>query len=208
MSKVPNPFAMSNILSAMGILAIFFNSLIVVRYGRRRVIMMIGLAFCGILQLIIAVVYDKQPGTTSTGTVPVALTCIYMMSYNGMISTYAWLAGGEIPSQRLRSYTFGLAAAVGFLFAWLTTFTAPYFINPESLNWGPRYGYIWFPSCCVGAIWVFLFLPETKGRTLEEIDEMFEAGVPARKFRKHVCVGHIAAENKGERRASSENEKV
>jgi hypothetical protein len=208
MSKVPNPFAMTNILSAMGILAIFFNSLIVVRYGRRRVIMMIGLAFCGILQLIIAVVYDKQPGTTSTGTVLVALTCIYMMSYNGMISTYAWLAGGEIPSQRLRSYTFGLAAAVGFLFAWLTTFTAPYFINPESLNWGPRYGYIWFPSCCVGAIWVFLFLPETKGRTLEEIDEMFDAGVPARKFRKHVCVGHAGAQDKGERRASSENEKV
>ena len=46
-----------------------------------------------------------------------------------MISTYAWLAGGEIPSQRLRSYTFGLAAAIGFFFAWVTTFTAPYFIN-------------------------------------------------------------------------------
>jgi hypothetical protein len=38
-----------------------------------------------------------------------------------MISSYAWLAGGELPSQRLRSYTFGLAAAVGFFFAWLTT---------------------------------------------------------------------------------------
>jgi len=90
----------------------------------------------------------------------------------GMIATYAWVAGGEIPSQRLRSYTFGLAAAVGFFFGWLTSFTAPYFINPESLNWGPKYGYIWFPSCMVTLIWVYLFLPETKGRTLEEIDEM------------------------------------
>lgn len=89
-----------------------------------------------------------------------------------MIATYAWLCGGELPSQRLRSYTFGLAAAIGFLFAWLTTFTAPYFINPNSLNWGPRYGYIWFPSCVVAAVWVYLFLPEVKGRTLEEIDEM------------------------------------
>lgn len=59
-----------------------------------------------------------------------------------MVSTYAWLAGGEIPSQRLRSYTFGLAAAVGFAGAWLATFTAPYFINPEALNWGPEYGKI------------------------------------------------------------------
>ncbi|KXX80313.1 putative glucose transporter rco-3 [Madurella mycetomatis] len=208
MSKVANPFGMSNILSAMGILAIIFNSLIVVRYGRRRVILMIGLGLCGILQLIAAIVYDKQPDTTSTGKVLVALTCIYMMSYNGMISTYAWLAGGEIPSQRLRSYTFGLAAAVGFFFAWLTTFTAPYFINPESLNWGPRYGYIWFPSCIVALIWIFVFLPETKGRTLEEINEMFEAKLPARKFRKYVCVGHITAEEIQERPASSENEKA
>jgi MFS family permease len=210
MSKVPNPFGMSNILSAMGILAILFNSLIVVRYGRRRVIMMIGLSLCGLFQLIIAVVYKTHPGTTSTGQVLVAFTCIYMMSYNGMISTYAWLAGGEMPSQRLRSYTFGLAAAVGFFFAWLTTFTAPYFINPESLSWGPQYGFIWFPSCIIATLWVWLFLPETKGRTLEEIDEMFEARLPARKFRKYVCVGHAAAAQarNGERPASSENEKV
>ena len=94
------------------------------------------------------------------------------MARQGMIATYAWVSGGELPSQRLRSYTFGLAAAVGFFGAWLTTFTAPYFINPEALNWGPRYGYIWFPSCVIAALWVFFFLPEVKGRTLEEIDEM------------------------------------
>jgi hypothetical protein len=57
-----------------------------------------------------------------------------------MIAAYAWLTSGEIPSQRLRSYTFGIASAVGFAGAWLATFTAPYFINPESLNWGPEYG--------------------------------------------------------------------
>ena len=209
MSKVPNPFGMSNVLSAMGILAIIFNSLIVVRYGRRRVIMMTGLVLCGIFQLIIAVVYTKNPGTKATGQVLVGFTCIYMMSYNGMISTYAWLAGGEVPSQRLRSYTFGLAAACGFFFAWLTTFTAPYFINPESLNWGPRYGYIWFPSCTIATLWVFFFLPETKGRTLEEIDEMFEARVPARKFRKYVCIGkggEEKVEKEEGRPASSEKE--
>lgn len=96
-----------------------------------------------------------------------------------MIAPYAWVTGGEIPSQRLRSHTFGLAAAVGFLGAWVTTFTAPYFINPQSLNWGPRYGYIWLPSCIVAAIWVYFCLPEVFGRTLEEIDEMVRApGTP------------------------------
>lgn len=210
MAKVQDAFAMSCVLSAVGLVAIVANSLIIVRYGRRRVLLMSGLITCGILQLIVAIVYAKAPGQISTGKVLVALSCLYMMSYNGMISAYAWLCGGEIPSQRLRSYTFGFAAAVGFFFAWLTTFTAPYFINPESLNWGPRYGFIWFPSCMIAAAWVWLFLPEVKGRKLEEIDEMFEARLPARKFRKHVCVGHVGqAETKADDREDTwEGEKV
>jgi len=68
-----------------------------------------------------------------------------------MVATYAWISGGELPSQRLRSYTFGLATAIGFFLAWLATFTAPYFINPEALGWGPKYGYIWLPSCWLAA---------------------------------------------------------
>jgi hypothetical protein len=189
MAKVANPFAMSNVLSCIGILAIIANSLIIVRFGRRRVLLMTGLLLCGVLQLIVAVIYDKQPGTKRTGIIIVAFSCLYMFCYNGMIATYAWLAGGEIPTQRMRSHTFGLAAAVGFAGAWLTTFTAPYFINPESLGWGPRYGYIWFPSCIIAAAWVFFFLPEVRNRTLEEIDEMFNTRMSARKFRKYVCVG-------------------
>jgi hypothetical protein len=142
------------------------------------------------------------------------MSVIYICGYNGMVSTYAWLAGGEIPSQRLRSYTFGLAAAVGFAGAWLATFTAPYFINIDALNWGPEYGmtapirlsmishltdtlgWIWGPSCMITVVWIYFFLPEIKNRTLEEVDEMFEAKLPARKFREYVCVGRHVSDEK------------
>ncbi|RYP42812.1 hypothetical protein DL770_011626 [Monosporascus sp. CRB-9-2] len=194
MARVPNPFAMSCVFSTVGLMALVANSLIIVRYGRRRVLLMSGLITCGILQLIIAVVYDQNPGTTQTGKVIIGLSTIYISSYNAMIAPYAWVSGGELPSQRLRSYTFGAASAVAFLAAWLVTFTAPYFINVQSLNWGPRYGYIWFPSCMVTAIWVYFFLPEVKGRTLEEIDEMFEAKLGARKFRGYQCVRRVEVE--------------
>jgi len=53
-----------------------------------------------------------------------------------MVATYALLGGGELPSQRLRSYTLGIATSVGFAMGWLVAFTAPYFINPDSLGWG------------------------------------------------------------------------
>jgi hypothetical protein len=85
MAKVDNPFGMSNVLSTAGLVAIIINSLIVVRYGRRRVLLMTGLIGCGFIQLIVALVYQQQPGKASTGKVIVGLSCIYMMLYNGMI---------------------------------------------------------------------------------------------------------------------------
>ena len=38
-------------------------------------------------------------------------------------------------------------------------------------------------------VFTWFFIPETRDRTLEEIHEMFEAKVPARKFKGYVCTG-------------------
>ncbi|KAK3291127.1 general substrate transporter [Chaetomium fimeti] len=195
MAGIGNPFGNSCILIAAGVVAILVNSALVTHFGRRRVFLVPGLILCGIAQLLTAVVYQVNPGAKSTGQAVVALAIIYILGYNAMVAPYAWISGGELPSQRLRSFTFGFATAVGFLLAWLTTFTAPYFINPESLNWGPKYGYIWAPSCWISALWVFFFLPEVKDRTLEEIDEMFDARLHARQFRKYVCHGRNGESN-------------
>ncbi|KAK4033812.1 hypothetical protein C8A01DRAFT_49691 [Parachaetomium inaequale] len=203
MAGIGNAFENSCILISVGVVAILINSALITHFGRRRVFLVTGLILCGIAQLLTAVIYQVNPGAKSTGQAIVALAVVYILGYNGMVATYAWISGGELPSQRLRSYTFGFATAVGFFTAWLTTFTAPYFINPESLNWGPKYGYIWTPSCWISALWVFFFLPEVKDRTLEEIDEMFEARLPARRFRKYVCLGS----NDGGANAASEDEK-
>lgn len=49
------------------------------------------------------------------------------------------------------------------------------------------------------AIFTWFFLLESRDRTLEEIHEMFENKVPARKFKSYVCVGveGLAAEAVG-----------
>ncbi|RYO88575.1 hypothetical protein DL766_001244 [Monosporascus sp. MC13-8B] len=126
--------------------------------------------------------YTMEPGTQRSGKILVGLSAIYIVAYNGFIAPYAWVSGGELPSQRLRSHTFGLAAVIGFVGA--------------ALNWGPKYGYIWAPSCVIAALWIYFFLPEVKGRTLEEIDEMLEARVPARKFATYRCTGQHAVVEK------------
>ncbi|KIH88771.1 hypothetical protein SPBR_06970 [Sporothrix brasiliensis 5110] len=194
------PFQNSCILTGVGVFVIMVNSAVITRIGRRRVFLTTGLTICGFAQLFTAIIYTVKPGSQTAGKGIVAFSVIYIVGYNGLVASYAWLSGGELPSQRLRSLTFGVATAMGFFLAWLATFTAPYFINPTSLNWGPKYGYIWFPSCLIAAAWIFFFLPEVKGRTLEEIDEMFMAKLPARKFRHYQCVGHqVNATKAGEK---------
>ena len=72
-------------------------------------------------------------------------------------------------------------------------------------------GWIWGPSCFITVVWVYFYLPEIKNRTLEEIDEMFEARLSARKFRKYVCAQRFAADGDdktSERRDSEKNETI
>ncbi|KAI5861516.1 putative maltose permease [Durotheca rogersii] len=195
MAHVGNAFENTCILVGVGAAALLATSLLITKFGRRRRMMIAGFALCGAAQLAIAIVYTVRPNAQSSGRALVGLSVVYLFAYNSLIAPYAWLCGGELSSQRLRSHTFGLATGLGFFSAWLTTFTAPYFINPDSLNWGPKYGYIWTGACFVTAFWVYFYLPEVKDRSLEEIDEMFEARVPARKFAKYRCTGaHVSGE--------------
>jgi MFS transporter, SP family, sugar:H+ symporter len=104
-----------------------------------------------------------------------------------------WAIQTEMPSQRLRSRTVALASGINFIFGWLVAFCTPYFINPTALNWGPKYGYIWGASNLVIIVYVFFFVPETRGRSLEQLDELFAKRVPTLKFKGFVTE-HVAVD--------------
>jgi hypothetical protein len=50
---------------------------------------------------------------------------------------------------------------------------------------GSKYQYIWAGSCFAISVFYFVFLPETKGHSLEELDELFMNRVSVRDFPKH-----------------------
>lgn len=206
MADMSKPFVDSVILTAVGVVVItcaFFY----VRYFGRRAILMTGMGVSALAMVVEAIVYTKSPGTVKTGKVIVGMAVLYIVFYNGCVASFAWLVGGEIPAQQLRGHTLGLSAAVGFFLGWLASFTAPYFINPDSLNWGPKYGYIWFVTNIMAVAWIYFFLPETKDRTLEELDEMFAARLPARKFAGYVCSNIGTGEKKEDAEDNSAAEK-
>ena len=130
MAEVGNAFENTCILTAVGVVAILICVGIMPRYGRRRIFLTGSLLVCGFCQLIVAAVWTTRNPThvKKTGRVIVGMSVLYIVAYNGGMASFAWLVGGELPRQSLRSYTFGLAAGVGFIGAWLAAFTAPDFM--------------------------------------------------------------------------------
>jgi MFS transporter, SP family, sugar:H+ symporter len=149
--------------------------------------------------LVIGLVYTVAPNSPSAGKCLVAFVFIYSAVLAGTITPYAFVVGSEIPNQRLRAYTLAVLFGCSYAATWVVAYTLPYYINPAKLNWGAKYAWLWFPSNLLMGIFVFFFIPETKDRTLEEIDEMFEMKVPARKFVNYECVGIQRAVEGGQR---------
>jgi MFS transporter, SP family, sugar:H+ symporter len=157
------------------------------RYIDRRILLITCSCINAALMLAIGTVYTvMHVGSPSAGKVLVGLSITVTWIWGIGQAPVLWSIETEVPSQRLRSRTVGLAQAMDFVFAWLCTYCTPYFINPESLNWGPKYCYIWAGSNIILAVWVFLVIPETRGRSLEQLDELFENKIPTLKFSKYV----------------------
>ena len=74
------------ILVSVGVVAIILNTLVITRYGRRRVFLVVGLCLCGAVQLIIAAVYNARPTEESTLRLIVGLSVVYILAYNGEFS--------------------------------------------------------------------------------------------------------------------------
>jgi sugar porter (SP) family MFS transporter len=168
-SGFTQPFKYSIVLQLVSVImagvGLFLNKI----FGRRTMFISGASITCATL-FIVAIIWTAG-GSTHTaiqGRAIVAMVNIYLGAYSYSIGPMGWVAAGEIPSNRLRSLTLGLALSITFVFAWLTTFTLPYFFNPQHLGWGPKIGWIWGPANLIMLIWLIFFLPETKHRTLEE----------------------------------------
>lgn len=88
----------------------------------------------------------------------------------------------ETSSLQLRAKSQG----IGWFFSALSTTVAglvlPYVFNPDEGNLRGKTGFTYAASCLVGAAVSWYLIPEMKGRSVSEIDRMFEEGLKAREF--------------------------
>ncbi|PSK60720.1 hypothetical protein B9Z65_870 [Elsinoe australis] len=187
--SVDDAFKYSVMQSCFGFIGVNIGMVAMRYWVGRRVILMVGATICGLCMLAVAVSGTVAPNTVDSRNCLIAFSSLFI----ACVGAASYPVATEVVSTRLRSWTVGTATAIGYLLAWLTSFCSPYFINPENLGWGSQYGYIWAGSNFLCVIFFFLAIPEMKGRTLEEIDEMFMHGVRPRKFKSYVTTIHDEA---------------
>jgi len=71
----------------------------------------------------------------------------------------------------------------------------PYLLNPDKANLGGKITFVFFGTSLPVCLYLFFCLPEMKGRSVVEIEEMFTERVPARKFKDYQS-NVVVAESK------------
>ena len=96
----------------------------------------------------------------------------------------SYAVGGEASSLRLRVKSQGLGWFVSGLTSVVFNLILPYIFNPDRGTLRGKTGFVCAGFSAIALVGAWLYVPEMKYRTPSDIDDMFEAVVPARQFRK------------------------
>jgi MFS transporter, SP family, sugar:H+ symporter len=198
--NIMDPFTATMIKRAMLVASCIFVILFVERVGRRRLCLIVGSMMAATL-LIMGSIGSVKPRNTAENNTILAMTLLFPVGYMiGFGSTWATapfssifpkltspsmqIVKSELPHTSLRDKSVMLHWNMANLCNFVVTFTLPYLVQPAAANLGPRVGFIYGSISVIIIILIFFFVPEMTGRSLEEIDEMVEAKVPAWRTRR------------------------
>ncbi|XXH02971.1 hypothetical protein Hte_009361 [Hypoxylon texense] len=152
---------------------LFFLLFLVERVGRRG--SLLGGAFLmGAYMLIIACLTATHPpiagqSLTSTGAAAVAMVYLEAMSYNISWGPVPWLYMSEIFPSRIREAGVAVGTATQWLFNFVFSQITPHAIN--NIGWRTFLMFCIFNWALV--VYAWLFIKETKGKSLEEMEALF-----------------------------------
>lgn len=158
-------------VAAVYLIMTIIGRFIVDKVGRRglMLVMIPGTAISLTAFATLFAVYDGHPPFGIT----VVLLLIFMAFNAGGIQVVGWLLGAEMYPLSIRDKATSLHAAV--------LWGANIFVTSQALTWVNGIGmsgtmYVYAALNVVGFLFVLFLVPETKGRSLEEIEESLKAG--------------------------------
>ncbi|OJZ81401.1 hypothetical protein ASPFODRAFT_703877 [Aspergillus luchuensis CBS 106.47] len=175
---------MSVIVYIIGIIGNLTGMFMADRLGRRNVL----LPASGLLGACMLTIGGLTTPSTASSSLSIAVVVMLMLWFFTFQSTWgplAWAITAEIPptGTAVREKMVTLAGSSAYGTGLVIVFVNPY----TQAAIGGKVAFIYGALSVIAAAFVWMFVPETKRRSLEEIDEMFMARVPAREFKTYQC---------------------
>ncbi|KAF4956733.1 hypothetical protein FSARC_11501 [Fusarium sarcochroum] len=177
---IKDPFLVTIITFVLLIVSIF-SSLVACEYIGRRPLLVGGCFLMLIFNVCLATTGFFK--TDSADKAALAFLLLWVICYGCSAGPIGYVASGETSTPRLRAQTtsFNLGCyGLGFvIFQW----TISYMISPDAGNLGVKAVYVWAGLLVPTVVLLWLYYPETYGRTYWELDELYERKIPAWKFK-------------------------
>ncbi|EAW13563.1 putative MFS alpha-glucoside transporter [Aspergillus clavatus NRRL 1] len=173
-------FSMNIGLTAIGLVGTCI-SWFLLSYIGRRTMYLCGCASLAVLQLAIGAV-DLAPRQTGTVWAQCGLMLLCTFVYDLTLGPFCYVLLAEVSSAKLRGMTIALANVSCYVWSVVFAVVIPYAMNEDEGNWKGKLGFLFAGTPFLCTMYCYLCLPETRGRTFEELDILFERKVPSRKF--------------------------
>ncbi|KAI0725563.1 maltose permease [Fomitopsis betulina] len=169
--------------TGVGVAGNLINFYTVNRFGRRA--MFNSTMFASTIVLFLIGFLAIPTGNQSARWGMAAFTLIYNFIFQLGLGPIGYVIFAEVSSAKLRSKTVGIGILVNSLCGMVMNIIIPYLVTPNEANLGGKTGFIFGGLCAIGTVWGYLYIPETKARTVDELDTMFERNIAPRKFSQY-----------------------
>lgn len=185
------PFTTNVITNVVNVVSTFPGLYLVERWGRRPLLLFGGVGMC-VSQYIVAIV-----GTVVDPVIPgsdppqsrnvaaskslIAFVCIYIFFFACSWGPCAWVVTGEIFPLKVRAKSLSMTTATNWLLNFAIAYATPNLVDarPEGkttgsyANLGVKVFWIWGTACFACIAFVYFMIYETKGLSLEQVDELY-----------------------------------
>lgn len=153
-------------------------TMVVDRLGRRILLLVSALIMALSTSTLGLYFYLKSHGSdvSSLGWLPLASMCIFIIVFSLGFGPIPWMLVGEIFPSQIK----GMAVSIACLFNWFSVLlVTKFFADIITLLGGHTAFWIFSGVALFGTFFTYVLVPETKGKTLDEIQmELGGSGIP------------------------------